>query len=79
MKKIIKYIITEQGIPVLFSCEMKHADVLQNGFVSAGFLVMRYDSVKSLFLVRCFGESSSLKVKSELEADQKIIEEFLNC
>lgn len=79
MKKIIKYVITEDGVPILFSCDMRHADVLKNGSVSAGFLVLRYDVSKAVFLARCFGESSSLKVKSKLEVDQKIIEDFFNC
>lgn len=79
MKKIIKYVITEDGVPILFSCDIRHADILQKGSVSAGFLVLRYDATKAAFLARCFGESSSLKVKSKLEADQKIIEDFFNC
>ena len=79
MNKMIKYIISKDGIPVLFSCDIIHAEVLQNGFLSAGFLILRYDVVKSVFFVKCFGESSSLKVKSELEADEKIIEDFFNC
>ena len=79
MNKIIKYIISEDGIPILFSCDIRHADVLQSGCLSAGFLVFRYDATKAIFLVRCFGESSSLKVKSKLEVDEKIIEDFFNC
>lgn len=78
MNRIIKYVISEQGVPILFSCDIRHADVLQIGTASAGFMVMRYDVVKSMFLVRCFGQSSSLKVKSKLEIDAKIIEIFLN-
>jgi hypothetical protein len=79
MKKIIKYVISEDGIPILFSCDILHADVLQSGSKSAGFLILRYDVAKAVFLVKCFGESSSLKVKSKLEVDEKIIEDFFNC
>ena len=78
MNRIIKYIISEGGIPVLFSCDLIHDEVLNSGCVSAGFLVLRYDSVKALFVVRCFGESKSLKLKSRLEIDAKIIQDFFN-
>jgi len=78
MKKIVKYIISEDGVPIFFGCDMKHEDVLNEGFLSAGFLVLRYDSGKNIFLARCFGDSTSLKVKSKLEIDAKIIEDFFN-
>lgn len=79
MNKIIKYVITESGVPIFFSCDIRHADILKDGTASAGFLVLRYDVSKAVFLARCFGESSSLKVKSKLEIDQRIIEDFFNC
>lgn len=78
MNRIIKYIISEAGIPVLFSCDLVHDEVLKTGCLSAGFLVLKYDAVKRLFLVRCFGESKSLNLKSRLDTDAKIIQDFFN-
>jgi hypothetical protein len=78
MNKIIKYIISDDGIPILFSCDLQHADVMHNGCLSAGFMVFWYDAEKALIVVRCYGESTSIGVKSKLETDEKIIEEFLN-
>lgn len=78
MNKIIKYIISEDGIPILFSCDIMHAEVLHKGCLSAGFLVFWYDVATAVFVVRCHGESTSIGVKSKCEIDEKIIEDFLN-
>lgn len=75
--KIIKYVINDNDIPVLFSTEIIHSEVVQN-VKSAGFLSMRYDKNKGRFLAKCFGESTSLKIKSNLKDDEKIIEFFFN-
>ena len=76
--KIVKYIVSEQNVPIFFSCDLLHADVFQNQPRSAGFLVVRYDKNKNMFFAKCFGESSSLSVKSKFKEDEKIIEKFLN-
>jgi isocitrate dehydrogenase len=75
--KIIKYIINDKDIPVLFSTEIVHKEVIQN-IKSAGFLSIRYDISKQRFLAKCFGESSSLDLVSNIKVDEKIIESFLN-
>jgi len=77
MMKIIKYVINDKGVPVLFSSEIVHNEVIQN-IKSAGFLSIRYDRSKQRFFARCFGESSSLDLVSNIKTDEKIIESFLN-
>lgn len=77
MMKIIKYIINDNNVPVLFSSEIVHNEVLQN-IKSAGFLSIRYDRSKHRFYAKCFGESSSLDLVSDIKSDEKIIESFLN-
>jgi hypothetical protein len=79
MNKIIKYIIKENQTPVIFSCEMLHSDFMKNITVtSAGFLSVRYDDESNRFILKCFGESSSLKIKNNLKKDQAILERFFN-
>lgn len=74
--KILKYIINEKKIPVLFSTEIIHNEVLLKGH-SAGFLILRYDKIKNKFLAKCYGESSSLNIKNTSE-DAGLIENYLN-
>jgi len=75
--KIIKYIINDNDIPVLFSKEIVHNEIVQN-VKSAGFLILKYDHLKRKFITTCFGESSSLEIRSDVSRDKKIIENFLN-
>jgi ureidoglycolate hydrolase len=75
--KLLKYIINENDIPVLFSRDILHNEVTQSA-KSAGFLVIRYDSVQSRFTARCFGESTTLNVACNSKNDKKIIEDFFN-
>jgi hypothetical protein len=74
--KILKYIITEKVVPIIFSSEMQHDSVLQTG-VSAGFLIVKYDNVCNKFSANCFGYSSSLKLES-VAGDKSVIEKYLN-
>lgn len=74
--KILKYIITEKAVPIIFSSEMQHDSILQSG-VSAGFLIARYDAVSHKFFAKCFGNSSSLKLES-VASDEMVIEKYLN-
>lgn len=74
--KILKYIINEKKIPILFSTDITHNEVMQNG-LSAGFLIINYDLQVNKFIVKCFGESTSLKIKN-CHDDQYIIENYLN-
>lgn len=73
---ILKYIINEDLIPVIFSVKIRHYEVLQKGN-SAGFLILNYDIDSNIFVVKCFGESTSLKLKVQL-TDESIISEYLN-
>ncbi|MET0946422.1 MAG: hypothetical protein ABWY22_13500 [Flavobacterium sp.] len=76
MKKL-KYIINDRNIPVLFSEEIVHNEVLQNA-KSAGFLMISFDSFKKRFVAKCFGESTSLNLIANATEDKEIIECFLN-
>lgn len=73
---ILKYIITETKIPLLFSSNTLH-NVMITKASSAGFVVINYDVTLFQFQAKCFGESSSLGVSSQKE-DEAVIENFLN-
>lgn len=73
---ILKYIINEEKIPVIFSAKLLHQEILQKG-VSAGFLILNYDIDANLFVVKCFGESTSMNLRVA-DQDELIISEFLN-
>jgi len=75
--KLIKYIINDNDIPVLFSTELIHNEVIQKG-KSAGFMTISYNRDEARFTARCFGESTSLKIACDKDKDQKIIEDFFN-
>jgi len=74
--KILKYIINEKKIPIIFNTEIMHSDVMLNA-ISAGFLILRFDTQHGKFLATCYGESSSLKINKSIE-DETLIEHFLN-
>lgn len=73
---ILKYIITEDKIPVIFSAKLLHQNILKKG-ISAGFLILNYDLDTNIFVVKCFGESTSMNLKVAV-ADESIISEYLN-
>jgi hypothetical protein len=73
---ILKYVIGGNQIPIIFSKEITHSEVLQD-VISAGFLFVKFDTAEKKFIVKCFGESSSLKLKPANE-DKNIIENYLN-
>lgn len=74
---IVKYIINDKNIPILFSKSFFHNEVLNNG-KSAGFAIINQDSATSRFKVRCFGESTTLNIKADPNEDKQIIESYLN-
>lgn len=74
--KILKYIINEQKIPIIFSKNITHNEVLSSG-ISAGFLILNFDPNYKKFQVKCYGESTSLNIK-KLNDDEALIENFLN-
>ena len=74
--KILKYIINEKKIPLIFSSDITHSDVVLKA-LSAGFLILRFDLERNKFSVKCYGESTSLNIKNAKE-DEILIADFLN-
>ena len=73
---ILKYIINEDHIPIIFSAKIRHQDIMQKG-IAAGFLILNYDVDTTVFIVKCFGESTSLNLKVS-QYDEQIISDYLN-
>lgn len=74
---VLKYIINVKNEPILFSRYILHNTINQEA-KSAGFMILNYDSLANLFVVKCFGESTTLMLKSNPQIDEKLIESFLN-
>jgi hypothetical protein len=72
--KILKYIINKRNMPIVFSPTILHNEILQEG-QSAGYITLKLNN--NLFTVKCFGESSTLKI-GIADGDEILIEEFLN-
>ena len=77
MTTILKYIINVSNVPVLFGRDILHNSLGQE-IKSAGFLMISYDSINARVVVKCFGESTSLNIKSNPIEDNKLIENFFN-
>jgi hypothetical protein len=73
---ILKYVVNRKKIPIVFSTDIKHSDVMKDA-ISAGFLIVKFDSNHSKYIVNCFGESTSLNIK-KADEDEFLIENFLN-
>lgn len=82
----LKYIIVNDSLPVLFGLYFQHISIRTNGTVtSAGFCsIAEVDTEpngigysEKVFKAEVWGESVSLKVKSE-PRDAKVIENMLN-
>ena len=73
---ILKYIINEENIPIIFSAKIMHQEIMQKG-IAAGFLLLNYDVDTNIFIVKCFGESTSLNLKVSNQ-DELIISNYLN-
>ncbi len=72
-----KYIISDSGLPMVFSELQTHADVARNIFgsnpiIGAGFVHVNHEGE-----YQCYGESVSLRVKSRGEEDSKILNKML--
>lgn len=72
-----KYIIINKDQPVIFSETFLHASVAialapNEPITGAGFVEVGIDGS-----YKCYGESISLKVKSNGEADSKILNKYL--
>ena len=77
MKK--KYVITNNGLPILFDEALIHKYVSSNYVIaSAGFCEILFNSSENKITVKCWGESSSLHIRSKPIEDEKILEAFLN-
>ena len=72
-----KYIITRFGAPVIFDSSILHSEISVDAS-SAGFARIWLDTETKRFRVHCYGESTSLGLRSQHPADAYIIEEFLN-
>lgn len=75
--KVLKYVITKDNEPVLFSKNILHNTISKN-IISAGFLILFVDINTNKYRVKCFGESTTLNLKSDILKDKLIIESFLN-
>lgn len=71
--RIGKYVMVN-NIPILFPLEMMHCDVVAQA-QSAGFFVLR--STTYGMDVFCWGESTSLNLKSNQIQDARLIKEFI--
>ena len=74
---ILKYIIVEKNSsPVIFQNYLLHCDVAKafGKIRSAGFCTLSCDGER--LIVKCFGESSTLKIISNPIEDQKLIEKL---
>ncbi len=74
--KILKYVINDAGLPIIFCVDNLHTDILTK-VVAAGFVIIDYDWGKEFFFVKCYGGSSSLGISSRIE-DSDIVEKHLN-
>ena len=54
--KIIKYVISYHGIPLLFCSNILHSSVI-NTAISAGFVIVNYNVELGIFTIKCFGLS----------------------
>ena len=76
---ILKYIILEnQNTPILFPREpFSHFEIAKNlGDVkSAGFCIIHFTERK--LKIKCFGDSSTLSIKSNPEEDREIIKKII--
>lgn len=75
----MKYIIPEDyKAPILFHSLYTHADIAQQHgkCISAGFVQITAKDNK--VVVSCYGESVSLKLKSNPEVDNKLITKMID-
>lgn len=73
---ILKYIINEENIPIIFSETISHQEILQTG-IAAGYLILYYEIESNVFSVKCFGQSTTLNLSST-DQDEAIITTYLN-
>jgi hypothetical protein len=74
--KILKYVINDSSLPILFCVSISHSAIITK-VISAGYVIIDFDISKQFFLVKVYGESSSLRIPCRL-IDDEIIEKHLN-
>lgn len=74
---IAKYVCTAQAELFIFSATVAHSMFINSGIVSAGFIRFM-SSDNGTIDCECFGESTSLNVKSR-PTDSKLAKRFLFC
>jgi hypothetical protein len=47
---ILKYVIDDAGLPIIFSVDHQHTDILTT-IVAAGYVIINYDYEKEFFLL----------------------------
>jgi hypothetical protein len=72
MSKEMKHVITKNGCPILFGKAQTHDEFLKFSPVSAGFFTINFDEHDLRSSVECYGESVSLKIKSDPNDCRKI-------
>lgn len=73
---ILKYIINEENIPIIYSEKSSHQEILQKG-ITAGYLILNYEVESNLFFVKCFGQSTTMNLASS-DQDEAILTAYLN-
>jgi len=80
MLRKLKYIIGEANQPILFSEYYMHSEFKNFNPIRAGFVLIHMEDFgKKVGRVQCtcYGESISLKLKSDPKLDAEIIKRFL--
>ena len=87
MSRERKYVIQNEVFPFICSAGTQHSDLCRYGGTSAGFFSIRPHptrmqneySLTPYLEVECWGESISLKLKSNPEKDKVILERLFNA
>ena len=77
MSKELKYIISDEMFPIIFSPAIQHSDFRNFKPTSAGMCRIRKEEDGGGFIVDCYGESISLKLKPG-DHDEAVIRLLLN-
>jgi hypothetical protein len=78
VSKELKYVILRTNRPVLLSPLLNHSDVVGTQVLAESAGSCRIHQEGERLAVSCYGESTTLKLKSRLGEDAEIIEAFLN-
>jgi len=77
MSRKMKYVMTKDGFPILFSEAQNHIEFRHFNPSSAGFCDVNYNDDTSFFEVDCYGESIGLKMGIDSK-DKQYIEMLFN-